>query len=89
MRLAKGEYRSETDPEFKAIYAAARHFVTAYARCGIDEFFAESGRAFLSINSSDSPWPRVSKSDLRRRDPALYAYLEVIFTPPAADQLAA
>ena len=54
--LGGGVYRSGFDPHIRAAYAAARAFVTPYAATGLDEYFAESVRAYAGVfNDAVSP----------------------------------
>jgi hypothetical protein len=77
--LGGGVYRSGIDPNFRAIFAAARAFVTPYAATGIDEYFAEALRAYVEANDCASHWPRATKARLRAIDPQLYAYVDELF----------
>lgn len=78
--LGKGVYVSTTRPEIREAFKNASAFVTPYAATGLDEYFAESVRAYLEVNEDKSFWPRVSKARLKRCDPAMYAIVERIFT---------
>lgn len=77
--LGNGVYRSGIDPRVRAHFAAARSFVTPYAATGIDEYFAESLRAYVGINDPASPWPRATPARLRRIDPEMFEYVDGIF----------
>ncbi len=77
--LGGGVYRSGVDPRVRALFTGARTFVTPYAATGIDEYFAESVRAYVGINDPASPWPRATRERLRRIDPAMHDYVDVIF----------
>ena len=77
--LGGGVYRSGIDPRVRAFFAAARSFVTPYAATGIDEYFAESLRAYVGINDPASAWPRATPARLRRIDPAMFDYVEALF----------
>jgi hypothetical protein len=44
--LGGGVYRSGIDPQIRGLFANATTFVTPYAATGVDEYFAESLRAF-------------------------------------------
>jgi hypothetical protein len=77
--LGGGVYRSGIDPRVRAHFAGARAFVTPYAATGLDEYFAESLRAYVSVNDPSSPWPRATRERLRRVDPAMHDYVEEIF----------
>lgn len=77
--LGGGIYRSGICPRLRELYAAATRFVTPYAATSIDEYFAESMRAYVEVNDSASFWPRVTRARLRRVDPAMYAYVAELF----------
>jgi hypothetical protein len=78
--LGGGIYRSGVDPELRALYVAARAFVTPYAATGIDEYFAEALRAYVEVNDAASYWPRATKARLRRVDPELFIFVENLFS---------
>lgn len=77
--LGGGVYRSGIDPRVRAHFAAARSFVTPYAATGIDEYFAESLRAFVGVNDPASPWPRATPARLRRLDAPMFEYVRALF----------
>jgi hypothetical protein len=77
--LGGGVYRSGIDPRLRALFANAISFVTPYAATGIDEYFAESLRAYVEANDPASPWPRATKLRLRRGDPAMYEFVVRLF----------
>ena len=77
--LGGGVYRSGVDPRVRALFTGARAFVTPYAATGIDEYFAESVRAYVGINDPASAWPRATPLRLRRIDPRMHDYVDAIF----------
>jgi hypothetical protein len=77
--LGGGVYRSGVDPRVRALFANAKTFVTPYAATGLDEYFAESLRAYVEANDPASPWPRATRERLRRIDPAMHDYVDAIF----------
>jgi hypothetical protein len=77
--LGGGVYRSGVDPRVRVLYAGAPVFITPYAATGIDEYFAESIRAYVGINDPSSPWPRATRERLRQIDPQMHAYVDAIF----------
>ena len=77
--LGGGVYRSGYDPQIRAAFAAARSFVTPYAASGLDEYFAESVRAFVEVNDAHSPWPKATRARLQRLDPSMYRCVEQLF----------
>lgn len=78
--LGGGVYLSGSDEELRRFFAEATSFVTPYAATGLDEYFAESLRAYVEINDPASFWPRATRARLRRIDPNMYEYVEHIFT---------
>jgi hypothetical protein len=77
--LGGGVYRSSVDPRVRTMFGNAAAFVTPYAATGIDEYFAESLRAYVGINDPSSVWPRATRERLRRIDPAMHDYVYAIF----------
>src|SRR5580704_2545928 len=77
--LGGGVYRSGVDPRVRTLFAKAKAFVTPYAATGLDEYFAESLRAYVEANDAASPWPRATRERLRRIDPEMYEYVEHLF----------
>lgn len=77
--LGDGVYRSGYDTTVRAAYARARSFVTPYAATGLDEYFAESVRAYVEINDPHSPWPAATRERLASVDPAIHAFLRQLF----------
>jgi hypothetical protein len=74
--LGGGVYLSGTNSEIRRAFSDARSFVTPYAATGVDEYFAESVRAYVEVNDLASSWPRASKARLRRVDAAMYRIVE-------------
>ena len=74
-----GVYHSGIDPQVRALFSAARAFVTPYAATGIDEYFAEALRAYVEANDATSVWPSATRERLTRIDPAMCAYVEALF----------
>jgi len=77
--LGSGVYRSGVDPRVRALFGSAPAFVTPYAATGVDEYFAESVRAYVEINDPASSWPRATRRRLLRADPEMYDYVDTIF----------
>jgi hypothetical protein len=77
--LGGGVYLSGVDPRVRRAFRSARAFITPYAASGLDEYFAESLRAWVEANDPRSPWPRATRARLRELDPAMAAILESIF----------
>jgi hypothetical protein len=77
--LGGGVYRSGIDPQVRALFAAGKSFVTPYAATGVDEYFAESLRAYVEANDCASPWPRATRARLRHADPGMHEYVDLLF----------
>jgi len=77
--LGGGVYRSGIDPQVRALFANATNFVTPYAATGVDEYFAESLRAYVEANDAASPWPRATRTRLRHADPGMHEFIELLF----------
>lgn len=77
--LGGGVYRSSVDPVLRRLFADARAYVTPYAATGLDEYFAESVRAYVEVNDPASFWPRATRARLRRVDPQMYEYVQHLF----------
>ena len=77
--LGGGVYLSGVDPRVRRAFRSARAFITPYAASGLDEYFAESLRAWVEANDPRSPWPRATRARLRELDPAMAEILESIF----------
>jgi hypothetical protein len=77
--LGGGVYRSGYDLSVRRAFARARDFVTPYAATGLDEYFAESVRAFVEVNDARSPWPKATRSRLREVDGPMFGFVERLF----------
>jgi hypothetical protein len=77
--LGSGVYRSGYDLAIRRAFAGARAFVTPYAATGLDEYFAESVRAYVEVNDPHSPWPKATRERLHAVDPAMFACVAEIF----------
>src|ERR1700679_1491646 len=77
--LGGGVYLSGIDPRVRRAFRNAREFVTPYAATAIDEYFAESLRAWVDANDPYSPWPLATRERLRAIDPAMSEILETLF----------
>ncbi len=87
--LGGGVYRSGIDPQVRALFGNATSFVTPYAATGVDEYFAESLRAYVEANDPASPWPRATRARLRRADPGMHTFIELLFEREFGDRLEA
>jgi hypothetical protein len=77
--LGGGVYRSGYDVEIRRAFAEAKEFVTPYAATGLDEYFAESVRAYVDVNDPKSPWPRATRGRLAELDPRMFREIASIF----------
>jgi hypothetical protein len=85
--LGSGVYRSGIDPQVRSLFSNATSFVTPYAATGVDEYFAESLRAYVEANDSASPWPRATRARLRHADPAMLDFIEALFEREFGERL--
>jgi hypothetical protein len=85
--LGGGVYRSGIDPQVRALFANATSFVTPYAATGVDEYFAESLRAYVEANDLASPWPRATRARLRHADPGMHEFIESLFEREFGERL--
>ncbi|HYL26364.1 MAG TPA: hypothetical protein VEW74_00950 [Candidatus Nitrosotalea sp.] len=85
--LGGGVYRSGIDPQVRALFANATSYVTPYAATGVDEYFAESLRAYVEANDPASPWPRATRARLRHTDPGMHEFVEQLFEREFGDRL--
>lgn len=77
--LGDGVYHSGIDPKVHELFSRAAAYVTPYAATGLDEYFAESLRAYVEVNDAASFWPRATRERLRRIDPGMCDYVEQLF----------
>jgi hypothetical protein len=77
--LGGGVYRSSYDLAVRHAFANAREFVTPYAATGLDEYFAESMRAYVEVNDPASPWPKATRAALLAADPAMFEFVQTLF----------
>jgi hypothetical protein len=77
--LGGGVYRSGYDPRVRAAFHAAQAFVTPYASVGLDEYFAESLRAYAEVNDPHSSWPQATRRRLASIDPLMHEYVRQLF----------
>jgi hypothetical protein len=77
--LGGGVYRSGYDLRIRRAFARARDFVTPYAATGLDEYFAESLRAYVEVNDPHSPWPKATRARLAGVDRAMHDFVAELF----------
>lgn len=87
--IGDGTYHSGVNPEIRKCFADAPAFVTPYAATGLDEYFAESLRAFVEANDELSPWPKATRARLKRIDPTMDAIIEKLLAEIAERMLTA
>lgn len=78
--LGGGVYFSNVNPEIRKAFCDARCFITPYAATGLDEYFAESIRAFVEVNDAASHWPKATKARLQSADPTMYEIVESLLS---------
>jgi len=72
-------YFSYESEELRYYFGTATGFVNEYAASGLDEYFAESVRAYLEINDSRCAWLPLTRQGLYARDPRMFALIERLF----------
>ena len=72
-------YFSYESAAVRARFASAPGFVNEYAASGLDEYFAESLRAYVEVNDERSSWLPLTRYDLFTRDPGMFALIESTF----------
>src|SRR5579862_1912733 len=85
--LGGGVYRSGIDPQVRGLFVNAVSFITPYAATGVDEYFAESLRAYVEANDPASPWPRATRARLRHGDPGMHEFIELLFEHEFGERL--
>ena len=86
--LGGGVYHSGVDPRIQDMFRRARNFVTPYAATAVDEYFAESLRAYVEANDSDSLWPRATRLRLQTLDSNMFHLIEDLFVNELSAQRA-
>lgn len=69
-------YFSFESEELRYYFATATGYVNEYAASGLDEYFAESLRAYVEINDERCSWLPLTRQDLYLRDPRMFALIE-------------
>jgi hypothetical protein len=72
-------YFSFENAQVREAFASATGFVNEYAASGLDEYFAESVRAYVEVNDARSSWPPLTRHDLATRDPRMFSLIEQLF----------
>jgi len=71
-------YFSYESDELRHCFATTSGFVNEYAASGLDEYFAESLRAYLEVNDSRCAWLPLTRFELKARDPKMFALIEKV-----------
>jgi len=69
-------YFSYESEELRHCFATTAGFVNEYAASALDEYFAESLRAYLEVNDSRCAWLPLTRFELQARDPKMFALIE-------------
>ncbi|MDQ6826671.1 MAG: hypothetical protein M3Z14_05660 [Candidatus Eremiobacteraeota bacterium] len=77
--LGGGVYRSTIDSNIQCMFRKAGEFVTPYAATAVDEYFAESLRAYVESNDPKSLWPRATRARLRALDRDMFDFINDLF----------
>ncbi len=72
-------YFSFESEELRFYFATATGYVNEYAASGLDEYFAESLRAYVEINDERCSWLPLTRQDLFLRDPRMFGLIERLF----------
>ena len=72
-------YFSYESEELRYYFATATGFVNEYAASSLDEYFAESMRAYVEVNDERCAWLPLTRQDLFLRDPRMFALIERLF----------
>jgi hypothetical protein len=72
-------YYSFEDETVRGAYAAASGFVNEYAASGLDEYFAESLRAYVEVNDDRSCWLPLTRRLLMTRDARMFSIIDDLF----------
>jgi hypothetical protein len=84
-----GVYLSGVDASIRSMFQTARQFVTPYAASGLDEYFAEAGRACHGDgNDPRSNWPRATPERLEEIDPRMFAFMRRLLRESAPSDTA-
>jgi hypothetical protein len=73
-------YFSYESEELRRCFATTAGFVNEYAASALDEYFAESVRAYLEVNDSHCAWLPLTRFELKARDPKMFALIEKLFS---------
>ncbi len=72
-------YFSFESEELRFYFSTATGYVNEYAASGLDEYFAESLRAYVEVNDPACAWLPLTRQDLFLRDPRMFALVDRLF----------
>ncbi|HLJ83677.1 MAG TPA: hypothetical protein VKT51_05835 [Candidatus Eremiobacteraceae bacterium] len=72
-------YFSFESEELRYYFSTATGYVNEYAASGLDEYFAESIRAYVEVNDPACAWLPLTRQDLFLRDPMMFALVDRLF----------
>ena len=72
-------YYSFESEELRFYFSTATGYVNEYAASGLDEYFAESIRAYVEVNDPACAWLPLTRQDLFLRDPRMFALVDRLF----------
>lgn len=75
----KRSYFSYESEELRYYFATATGYVNEYAASSLDEYFAESVRAYVEVNDERCAWLPLTRQDLFLRDPRMFALIDRLF----------
>jgi len=75
----KRSYFSYESEELRYYFSTATAFVNEYAASSLDEYFAESMRAYVEVNDERCAWLPLTRQDLYLRDARMFALIERLF----------
>lgn len=77
-------YLSFESSDIREAFVSAPGYVNEYAASGLDEYFAESVRAYVEVNDDRSSWLPLTRHELFLRDPRMFRIIERLLEAPAA-----
>jgi len=75
----KRSYFSYESEELRYYFSTSTGYVNEYAASSLDEYFAESTRAYVEVNDERCAWLPLTRQDLYLRDPRMFALIERLF----------
>lgn len=77
-------YLSFESSDIREAFVSAPGYVNEYAASALDEYFAESVRAYVEVNDDRSSWLPLTRHELFLRDPRMFRIIERLLEAPAA-----